>query len=879
MLREILEFQGTWRSYQKRVLDRFDAYMQNGKIHIAAAPGSGKTTLGIELIRRIDRPVLILAPTLTIREQWVRRIREAFLTEPEKAEEWISQDLKAPRPITVSTYQALHSAVSGYAGVLKENDEFGTEEVVDYAGFDVTACLKEMGLGTLCLDECHHLRSEWWKALELLKKDFPSIYTVALTATPPYDSAPAMWDRYISLCGEIDEEISVPELVKDGTLCPHQDFVYFNYPTREEMKEVKAFRQRVKEIMSRFLEDEVFRGAVKSHPFLTGRAGEEEMLEKPEYLSSMLVFLEASGEPWPKACQKLLGFKNLEPLSEKWMEILLQGFFYEDAASYQVPDGYQEERLREMKAAGAVEKKKVSLLVNGSLEKTLVNSAGKCGSIRNIVLHEYENMGTGLRLLVLADYIRKEYESALGDASKNISSLGVLPFFEQIRREAAERKAPVRLGVLCGSIVIIPEEAKERLLALAERPEKIRFARAGQLPDYWKAEASGDRHFLMGPVTRLFEEGYIQVLIGTKSLLGEGWDAPCVNSLILASFVGSYMLSNQMRGRAIRVFREEPEKTSTVWHLVCVKPGEESEDFAALERRMEHFLGLHYEKDQIENGIGRLTAIQKPFTKQNVERTNERMLELSGQRALLKERWDRSLAVSPQIETVSETGIRKKDITGVALYDVIRDMVIKGVLTTLAMFICIFLVRRSGRGVSVHMLQGVYGILLAVLELPGFRKLYTLGSPMKRLRVFGEGIRQALEETGQLDAPGSRAETESEGVYHLVYLWGGTERDKTLFTKCVNEFFEVIHNQRYLLYKRSRKNRMDGYFAVPECFARRKEDARIFADCMSRFLGRYEPVYTRNEGGRKILLAARRKAFSNREHRCVTREKVKGALE
>ena len=40
----------------------------------------------------------------------------------------------------------------------------------------------------------------------------------------------------------------------------------------------------------------------------------------------------------------------------------------------------------------------------------------------------------------------------------------MLPFFEQIRREAAERKAPVRLGVLCGSIVIIPEEAKERSL-------------------------------------------------------------------------------------------------------------------------------------------------------------------------------------------------------------------------------------------------------------------------------------------------------------------------------------------------------------------------------------------------------------------------------
>ena len=47
----ILEFKGTWRRYQARVLEHADRYMADGKIHIVAAPGSGKTTLGIELIR------------------------------------------------------------------------------------------------------------------------------------------------------------------------------------------------------------------------------------------------------------------------------------------------------------------------------------------------------------------------------------------------------------------------------------------------------------------------------------------------------------------------------------------------------------------------------------------------------------------------------------------------------------------------------------------------------------------------------------------------------------------------------------------------------------------------------------------------------------
>ena len=164
----------------------------------------------------------------------------------------------------------------------------------------------------------------------------------------------------------------------------------------------------------------------------------------------------------------------------------------------------------------------------------------------------------------------------------------------------------------------------------------------------------------MDAVSQLFEEGYMQVLIGTKSLLGEGWDSPCVNTLILASFVGSFMLSNQMRGRAIRTFIKTTHKTSHIWHLVCVDPQmaksiqglEASQDFQTLSRRMEHFLGLHYQNDVIENGIERLTAIRYPLSKHKIKITNKEMFKLSQDRNLLKQRWDRSLAVYDQIEVI-----------------------------------------------------------------------------------------------------------------------------------------------------------------------------------------------------------------------------------
>ena len=108
----ILEFHGTWRSYQARVLQNVSRYLSDDKIHIVAAPGSGKTTLGIELIKRLNANTLILAPSITIREQWAARIQEAFLCDGYALEDYVSLSLKQPKAITVATYQALHSAMT-----------------------------------------------------------------------------------------------------------------------------------------------------------------------------------------------------------------------------------------------------------------------------------------------------------------------------------------------------------------------------------------------------------------------------------------------------------------------------------------------------------------------------------------------------------------------------------------------------------------------------------------------------------------------------------------------------------------------------------------------------------------------------------------------
>ena len=568
-----LSFKGQWRQYQRRVLDKAESFMDDGKIHLVAAPGSGKTTLGIELIQRFGNPTLILVPTVTIRQQWVDRIKQAFLSDDNLVEQLISQDLKRPKMITVATYQALHSAMNQVVGdsLIEDTDDESQQEHFDFQGFDIRKTFGDQDLGTLCLDECHHLRNEWWKSLESFHKAFPNLKMISLTATPPYEGEPALWERYISMCGEIDEEITVPELVKEGTLCPHQDYVYFAFPTKEERAQLDQFDKQKLNFLTKLSRDINFSNTIQSSPALSGQIGYDDLLANPKYLSATLIFLRSKELPFPQRFQELLAAKNLPTFTLEWFETLLNGVIF------QVPNwyGFTEEAFNQLKsdlkANGLIERNQVKLIRNKKQDVLLNQSLGKLNAIRDIFKAEYQSLGNNLRQLVLTDFIRKDFQIHLGDNSAQFTQLGVLSYFESIRREMIEQSWTVPVAVLTGSLVIIPTSAKEHLERLIPN-SRLSYDVIGELSqeDYLKVSVSGSHHDLVTALTQLFQEGHIQVIIGTKSLLGEGWDAPCVNSLILASFVGSFMLSNQMRGRAIRVWPDNPNKTSNIWHLVSI---------------------------------------------------------------------------------------------------------------------------------------------------------------------------------------------------------------------------------------------------------------------------------------------------------------------
>jgi hypothetical protein len=370
------------------------------------------------------------------------------------------------------------------------------------------------------------------------------------------------------------------------------------------------------------------------------------------------------------------GFKIIPRFDKEWAEILLENLLYKDEFLSKSQPELLESIIKELKLIGALEKRQVFLKENREVKKLLLESINKLDSILGIVRHEYKNLEEGLRLVILSDYIRPEY---ISQENLELNKLGVLPIFEKLRRHFFGTK---KIGVLTGTKVIIPITAREAFEQVSEKmhieKSHIRFKELHYDSNYLIVDIKGENNQkIVHLVTEVFSLGEIQILIGTKSLLGEGWDAPVINSLILASFVGSFMLSNQMRGRAIRIDKKNPGKISNIWHLASITPNSKypGYDYSMLMRRFKSFVGLDYKEDKILSGFARMEIPHNLITEEQLHKINFRTLALSSDRLKIHERWKSALAKGKSMALVPEIQVQNKTLPRMfVMYNTIEAM-------------------------------------------------------------------------------------------------------------------------------------------------------------------------------------------------------------
>ncbi len=885
-----LKFKGQWRPYQQRVLDGMKGHLVDNKLHIVAAPGSGKTVLGLEAMLRLGKPALILTPTITIREQWVARFIDFYLPDSEKKENWISNELNSLHFINVSTYQALHSA---YHKIVNEeySEDSIENEIIDFSKIELIQELKKNNIGTIVLDEAHHLRTEWWKSLSEVIKQLPHIQIISLTATPPYDSTKAEWDKYQELCGPIDAEIYVPELVKANNLCPHQDYVYMNYPTDKEVASIEQFKRDVEDFVDSLRKNQLFINAIKNHDFLIDPdLYTEEILNDPEYYTSLLVFLNNVHVFIPKQEIQILGHqKKIPTLNYFWIEILLNGFLFSIKES--IKDGELiKAMIAQLSKIGCIEKRKVNLISNHQINKILINSLGKLNSIKEIVKSETFHLQENLRMVILTDFIRQDVLPKQLDDLKTINTIGVIPIFESLRRESLSNL----LGVLSGAIIIIPTASvdlfNQLLVDYNIKIENVKITKLDHDDNYCDIKFIGQSNKQkVNIISTLFSRGGINVLIGTKSLLGEGWDEPSINTLILASFVGSYMLSNQMRGRAIRIDKKSPQKTANIWHLVCIDKESlyeekffkkmslkledttsdnnqniHSEDFDTLKRRFKSFVGISYDGKVIENGLDRLNIIIPPYTLKHIEEINQKMLKLANNREGLSKEWFDILSKSDRYSQVTEeVKANKEFLPNPLIYFDKFALILAEVIVVLGIIFSYI-----GLGGLMHEKLNILVITLIVLFLiPTYKAgllLYKYGSIKGRLHIIGKIILETLQYLDVIQQKGVKVISHAENKYQVsCSLSGATTYETYVFNECLEQFLNPIDNPRYLFVRKNIFNVFNQYYSIPEVIGINKTGALFFEKRWRKYIGHSELIYTRNTEGRKMLLKARVNSLSS----------------
>jgi superfamily II DNA or RNA helicase len=278
-----LAFSGTWRRCQVLAIDAFedDRHHQRRRTHIVAPPGSGKTLLGMEMVRRLGSRTLVLVPNTAVQEQWLRAA-SAFGGTPGLA----AADPSAP--LACLTYQALcqlddpGAALSDLARrrwAAERAQSTGTtvpqveREAAAWTGeaaarrnrelARITASLKREiaraghgslrlgelmsagarqrvealrsgGVGTVVLDECHHLASLWGYLVRAAVEELGDVHLVGLTATPPDALTEEENILYSSLLGPVDFTVPTPALVRERALAPYQELAWLTRPLDSE---------------------------------------------------------------------------------------------------------------------------------------------------------------------------------------------------------------------------------------------------------------------------------------------------------------------------------------------------------------------------------------------------------------------------------------------------------------------------------------------------------------------------------------------------------------------------------------------------------------------------------------------------------------------
>lgn len=629
-------FAGEWRRYQQQALDAFDADVARGdnRSYLVLPPGAGKTMIGLEAARRVGRRTLVLVPNTAVQAQWAAAWDTRF-SPPDPSAPGCGTDRALTAAMNVLTYQSL-AVIDGETdatvrrAILRTRDRQALLGLLHPNGRALIERAASLGPWTLVLDECHHLLATWGALVgALLSVLGPRTALIGLTATPA--TALTEWQRALhdELFGTADFVVPTPALVKEGDLAPYQELVYLTGPTPEEQAWMATERARFADLMLALVDQQV--GSLSLAAWLRTRIVDRSTRDgnqiawstferaEPALAASGLRFAFDGLIPLPDGA-RLREQHRVTPDAHDWVTVLT------DFAVGHLQDSGDP---RDAQALTAIKRVLPGLgyrltsrgvrVATSPVDRVCALSESKVAATTHILDAEDTALGARLRALVLCDFesMTGTLPTSLKGAPVNDLSGSAQLVTAMLAASDTRRGTPLRPLLVTGQTFACPAAIEDDLIAFcAARGALVRTEALQAHPGLRIVRGIGN----FGPriwvtlATEYFMTGRARVLVGTRALLGEGWDCAAVNVTVDLTSATTPGAITQMRGRALRRDPADADKVADNWSVCCISPDHPrgDADYLRLVRKHDAYFAAS-PQGQIESGVTHCDPRLSPY--------------------------------------------------------------------------------------------------------------------------------------------------------------------------------------------------------------------------------------------------------------------------
>lgn len=575
---------------------------------------------------------------------WSDAARSHWLTEltadgrsAGSAEAWLKR-LEADNPRAYN--RGLRARATTIRRQVDELDDDAIDSILGPGARARLDALVTAGVATIVLDECHHLKAHWAIVVHYLvrrlKRAGLSPTLIGLTATEPSGEDRSA-RRYRALLGDVDAEVPVPAVIRAGHLAPCRQLAWFTLPSTEETTFLatagEELHHRVGELLLSpdgidYLLEVVappmsstapgggsgsgplprIAGADDHHVSATAKPPEEDELVRrivagfdadPLLAASAAALLRKTGNYRGTALSTrvvpLLPELDLLDLDD---ELRLLGRYAHDRLLAAPERRRDWESTRELLRGFGLYLTDSGIRAGRSPVDTITAaSRAKDTAVVDILRHELDSIGERLRAVVVTDAAEHSAPhralDVLGPASRPGPAGGAARCMSTLLSDADLRSLhPVlltssRLSLASGDTSLLDRLRRSTGLALPATDDGWMLSVTGQ--------GVGSAGLVLA-VSELVTAGEVRLVVGTRGLLGEGWDCPAVNTLIDLTAATTSASTQQLRGRTMRLDPGWVDKVAHNWSVTCLLPSHprlrSNPDLNRLRRKAEHLWSL-----------------------------------------------------------------------------------------------------------------------------------------------------------------------------------------------------------------------------------------------------------------------------------------------